>query len=274
MNDLLHQINDQYAQALSAVQTTMQSLIAAQPNNEARRHMDYVASTPGHMLRPFVALITFGAIDGRSFEALDPETKQKLIHIAAALELLHTASLVHDDVIDQTSQRRGKPTLSAALGNTEAVLIGNLFYLNAFRLMLVLEDPWYLEVLIQTAEAMCVGEVLQNEKQNQALSQAAYLEIISLKTGALIGAAAKLSARLARASEKDAQHYEQLALTLGTLYQLRDDYADMDLPNFSQEALLALIQDRQQQLDAALETLSTAQPHQKALISFIHYFKG
>ena len=274
MKDILHQINDQYAGEIRAVQQKIQSLVEHQRSAEARRHMAYVASKPGHMLRPLIALITFGAIDGRPFSELDSAVKEKLICIAASLELLHTASLVHDDVIDETTVRRKQPTLNAVLGNTEAVLVGNLFYLNAFRLMLSLEDPWYLDMLIQTAEAMCVGEILQNEKQNKSINSQEYLEIVEHKTGALICAAAKLSARLAGASNEVACRYEFLALTLGTLYQLKDDMADQDLRNFSETGLQVLISERQHLLESSVPMLNPEHIHEKALIQFIHYFKG
>lgn len=274
MKDILHQINAQYIAELGAVQKKIQSLVQGQSSAEVQQHMGYVASKSGHMLRPLIALITFGAIDGRPLSELDDITKEKLISIAAALELLHTASLVHDDVIDHTNTRRNQPTINSLVGNTESILIGNLFYLNAFRLMLSMEDPWYLEVLIQTAEAMCVGEVLQNEKQNQLISTNEYLEIVEKKTGALICAAASLSARLAGASAEKSLLYESLALNLGTLYQLKDDYADQDLNNYNETDLQQLINERQQKLEDASASLSATEPHQQALVQFIHYFKG
>lgn len=274
MKDILHQINAQYIAELRAVEEKIQSLIKRQCNAEVQQHMGYVASKSGHMLRPLIALITFGAIDGRPLSELDGITKEKLISIAAALELLHTASLVHDDVIDHTNTRRSQPTINTLVGNTESILIGNLFYLNAFRLMLSMEDPYYLEVLIQTAEAMCVGEVLQNEKQNQLINTNEYLEIVEKKTGALICAAASLSARLAGASTQTSLLYESLALNLGTLYQLKDDYADQDLNNYNETDLQQLIIERQQKLEDASCALSATEPHQQALIEFIQYFKG
>jgi geranylgeranyl pyrophosphate synthase len=274
MKDILQQINAQYSTELSAVQTKIHSLVQGQSSAEVQQHMGYVASKSGHMLRPLLTLIIFGAIDGRPLNEVDDLTKEKLISIAVALELLHTASLVHDDVIDHTDTRRKQPTINSMVGNNEAILIGNLFYLNAFRLMLSMEDPWYLEVLIQTAEAMCVGEVLQNEKQDQLISTDEYLEIVEKKTGALICAAASLSARLAGATIETAHFYESLALNLGTLYQLKDDYADQDLNNYDESNLQQLILERQQKLKEASSALSATAPHQQALVKFIHYFKG
>lgn len=274
MNDILHQISDQYRKELEMTQQQIMALVQQQTNEETKGHLAYVSSKSGHMLRPLVSLITFGAVSGKSYLTLDPSTYEKAIAIAAALELLHTASLVHDDVIDQTTERRSQPTLNAFLGNTESVLVGNLFYLNAFRLMLKLEDPWYLNVLIETAEAMCVGEILQNEKRNKLINSTEYLEIIQKKTGALISASAKLSAKLAGASEQEIQYYEDLAMNLGTLYQLRDDLQDEDLTNLQGTTLPELIAEKGELLKACLTDLDAQKPHQMALIQFIHYFKG
>lgn len=274
MNDILHQISDLYAQELQSTQTQIMDLVQLQSSPEAREHLAYVSSKSGHMLRPLVALITFGALSDLEYKDLDPKKHSQLIAIAAALELLHTASLVHDDVIDETTTRRTQPTLNAFLGNTEAVLVGNLFYLNAFRLMLRLEDPWYLEVLIETAEAMCVGEILQNEKKDRTISAAEYLEIVEKKTGALISAAAKLSAKLSGATDEQIAQYESLALSLGTLYQLKDDLQDEDLKNLEGCTLPELIEQKGALLISHLEHLDPLKPHQQALIQFIHYFKG
>lgn len=274
MNDILHQISDLYAQELQSTQTQIMDLVQLQSSPEAREHLAYVSSKSGHMLRPLVALITFGALSDLEYKDLDPKKHSQLIAIAAALELLHTASLVHDDVIDETTTRRTQPTLNAFLGNTEAVLVGNLFYLNAFRLMLRLEDPWYLEVLIETAEAMCVGEILQNEKKDRTISAAEYLEIVEKKTGALISAAAKLSAKLSGATDEQIAQYESLALSLGTLYQLKDDLQDEDLKNLEGCTLPELIEQKGALLISHLEHLDPLKQHQQALIQFIHYFKG
>lgn len=274
MNDILHQITDQYAHELQLTQAQIMALVQRQSSPEARAHLAYVSSKPGHMLRPLVALISFGAVSNLNYSNLSDQKLDQITSIAAALELLHTASLVHDDVIDETTTRRTQPTLNAFLGNTEAVLVGNLFYLNAFRLMLKLEDAWYLNVLIETAEAMCVGEILQSEKKDRLISAAEYLEIVEKKTGALISAAAKLAAKLAGASEEEIAQYESLALCLGTLYQLKDDLQDEDLKNLEGSTLPELIEQKGALLISHLEHLDPLKPHQQALIQFIHYFKG
>lgn len=274
MKDLLHMLTTTYSNELNDTQKRILELMDQQSNEDALAHMKYVAAKSGHMLRPLVAFITFGAITGKPYATMTAKDKRAITNIAAALELLHTASLVHDDVIDLTTVRRGQPTVNAKHGNTEAVLVGNLFYLNAFRLMLELNDPWYLDVLIKTAEAMCVGEIIQAETHQESINQDVYIDIIAKKTGALISAAAKLSAYLAGADQLANDFYSELALNLGIMYQMRDDLQDHDLENLDSKALASLMQTYSSKLSDNLEHLDTTQPHQEALIQFIHYFKG
>lgn len=274
MKDLLHMLTTTYAEELRLTQDRISKCISEQDNEAAKAHLDYVAGKAGHMLRPLVAFISYGAVLGKSYQTMDQNEKASIINIAAALELLHTASLVHDDVIDLTTERRGQPTVNAKQGNTEAVLVGNLFYLNAFKLMLNLNDPWYLNVLIETAEAMCVGEIVQAETHHRDIDSDVYIQIISKKTGALIAAAAKLSTRLAGASEEKMQFYTTLAMNLGIMYQMRDDLQDHDLDNLDSQTLKQLMTDYSHKLSEHLSQLDVAKPHQEALIQFIHYFKG
>lgn len=274
MKDLLHTLTTTYAEELRLTHARISELIANQENPETKAHLSYVAGKPGHMLRPLVALITYGAVSGKPYETMPTEEKRAIISIAAALELLHTASLVHDDVIDLTTERRGQATVNAKHGNTEAVLVGNLFYLNAFRLMIDLKDPWYLNVLIETAEAMCVGEIIQAETHSSAIDSSVYIDIISKKTGALIASAAKLSSRLAGADDSVNNFYTTLAMNLGIMYQMRDDLQDHDLDNLDSHSLKSLMAEYSNKLGEHLKELDTNLPHHEALIQFIHYFKG
>lgn len=274
MKDILHEISIQYREELELTRLSIEKLVKSQSNDSAKARLSYVISKQGHMLRPLLAWLVYGSITGKSAKDLDEVTKSKLSAITASLELLHTASLVHDDIIDDTLVRRGQKTINAIEGNTQAVLIGNLFYLNAFRLLLELNDNWYLDVLIDTAEAMCVGEVLQNENLDSILSPDEYLGIITRKTGALITAAAILPAKLAGANDVQFEYYEKLAMNLGTLYQMRDDFKDGDLTNLDSSVLEQLITTCVCSLNESSESLDKQSPHQSVLIQFIDYFKG
>ncbi len=274
MKDILHEISLQYSKELELTHQRILAVVHAQSNDAAKNRLSYVISKKGHMLRPLLAWLVYGSITGQSAKDMDDKTKSKMAAITAALELLHTASLVHDDIIDETLQRRGQETINSLEGNTQAVLIGNLFYLNAFRLLLELEDSWYLDVLIDTAEAMCVGEVLQNEKMATTLSPEDYLGIVARKTGALITAAAILPAKLAGADPSCFEFYEKLAMNLGTLYQMRDDLKDGDLLNLESTQLEQLIIRFAMALNEASASLEESSAHQSVLIQFINYFKG
>ncbi len=231
MSEALKHAFKPYAQPLSQVREKMREVLHSLGDAETLRQVDYFQGAGGHMLRPTLILLIYGLLENR--EKGEPQKGESLHTLAAAIELLHTASLVHDDVLDESPTRRGQPTLHRKIGNHGAVLVGNLFYIAAFRLIMGFEDKRYVDGLMGTAEAMCIGEIHQHALEGRALTEESYLDIIERKTGRLVATAAALSARLAGASESEIDSFRDFGLLLGILYQLKDDADDDDIGNLS-----------------------------------------
>ncbi|MBI4227285.1 MAG: polyprenyl synthetase family protein, partial [Candidatus Omnitrophica bacterium] len=160
----------------------------------------YVSETLGKRLRPALALFSARAVSSLS------DTGNGVIQMAAAVELIHTATLVHDDVIDHATLRRAKPTVNARWGNTLSVLAGDYLYSQAFCLLSAVGSPEVLRLMSRTSQRVCVGEVTQVRHQFDVdLSEAAYLKIIREKTASLMAAACQAGALLVGAPASVAQ---------------------------------------------------------------------
>lgn len=175
-------------------------------------------ASKGKQLRP---LLVF------SSAALFHPPQEQTIQAAVAAELIHLASLVHDDVIDQASLRRGQPSVNALYGNHAAVLTGDALFAEAFQ---VLSSPGLLPVMphfIQAIQAMCRGEVQQGQSQfdlNRSLKD--YLHHTSLKTGALIEASCRAGAETAGADRLSVERLGNFGKCLGIAFQIADDILD------------------------------------------------
>lgn len=150
----------------------------------------------------------------------------------AALEMLHTATLFHDDVLDHDQERRGLPSLQGAEGSSLAVLSGDLLFTTALRLAAEEGGPPLLQAFLDSAHDTCCGEIRSQRLSAQAPpSPEQYLEIVTLKTGSLFGLAAWCAVRFSGRSEGEA--IRELFTTAGALYQLHDDMRDIDLSDRS-----------------------------------------
>ncbi|MBI1953584.1 MAG: polyprenyl synthetase family protein [Candidatus Omnitrophica bacterium] len=186
----------------------------------------YVARMQGKRIRPALALLSArliaGGRNGASGLGREP------IALAVAVELIHTATLLHDDVIDGASLRRGLSTLNAKWGNTLSVLSGDYLYSKAFCLLSSLESPGVLKLMSETARILCEGEVAQIHHQyNTALSRAQYLKIIGAKTASLMSACAQAGALLAGATPRQALRLSRFGLQFGLAFQVLDDTQDL-----------------------------------------------
>lgn len=229
MTDALKRSFKPYERHLTAMRERMLETLHQLDDRNAVTVADGFLEGGGHMLRPTVCALVYGIV--RNDPGEQPEDQGRLHCLGAAIELLHNASLIHDDVLDGSETRRGQPALNQGMGNHGAVLMGNLFYLSAFRLILQLEDRWYANRLIRTAESMCIGEVRQKHHEGSVLTEAEYLDIIERKTGRLVAAASELSARLAGGTEEEMAFFREFGLLAGILYQLKDDAEDRDVEN-------------------------------------------
>jgi octaprenyl-diphosphate synthase len=183
-----------------------------------RRIAEYIVAGGGKRLRPAVVLLSAGAFGYRG----------KWHHeLAAVIEFIHTATLLHDDVVDQSDMRRGRRTANAAFGNAASVLVGDFLYSRAFQMMVGVGSMRVMSVLADATNAIAEGEVLQLlNARNAAVTEAEYLEVVKRKTAKLFEAAGQLGAILGEASaeaEKAMAHY---GLHLGTAFQVIDDVLD------------------------------------------------
>jgi octaprenyl-diphosphate synthase len=182
-----------------------------------RQVAEYLVASGGKRLRPALLLLTCGALGNKS-EARLP--------LAAVIEFIHTATLLHDDVVDASDLRRGRTTANAAFGNAAAVLVGDFLYSRAFQMMVEIGDMRVMQVLAEATNTIAAGEVMQlMGSHDPAVDEARYLEVIRRKTAKLFEAAARLGAVLSkelRFEEKLAQYGRHV----GTAFQLVDDVLD------------------------------------------------
>jgi octaprenyl-diphosphate synthase len=178
----------------------------------------YIVDAGGKRLRPLLVLLAAGSLTGI-------DTRQ--ITLAAVIEFIHTATLLHDDVVDISSLRRGRATANAKWGNAPSVLVGDFLYSRAFQLLVNLGNMELMRLLADTTNTIAEGEVLQLAKAGDpATSEAVYFSVIESKTAVLFAAAAKGAALLAGAPAAMADRLYDYGLNLGTAFQLADDVLD------------------------------------------------
>jgi octaprenyl-diphosphate synthase len=179
---------------------------------------EYIIASGGKRLRPLFHLIS-ADIAGYQGEAS--------IDIASIIESIHTASLLHDDVVDTAEVRRGKPSANAVWGNQIVVLVGDFLYSNALRAAVMQRSQKIMEALSGATTRMTEGELLQlNKVGNPDITEAEYLEIISAKTGALISAACRVGAILGGLSEEEENALAGFGMKTGMVFQMADDILD------------------------------------------------
>lgn len=178
----------------------------------------YLQSGGGKRLRPILVLLS-----GRMLGDPNPT----LIRMAAVVEMIHTATLVHDDVIDLAKTRRGRPSINVVWGNHTSVLSGDWLYMQAFQLALRERSFPMLDVLINLTQMMVEGELLQLERIGKiGVTEADYFELIDRKTASLFSACARLGAMSAGAGEAVEIRMADYAWNLGIAFQLVDDILD------------------------------------------------
>ena len=184
--------------------------------------LGYFFQKGGKRLRPMLTILSARCI--RKEKSLSPS----LIKVAVALELIHNASLIHDDVIDSSPYRRGQLSLHEKFGSETAVLAGDLLYTTAFDLILGEIENTILRDILSCVRRMCQGEI--REVRRRILTREDYLKIIQDKTASLMSLCCKSGAILAGASEEESKALEEFGLNFGILYQLIDDEMDGDIP--------------------------------------------
>ncbi len=179
---------------------------------------EHIVSAGGKRLRPQLHLIAARALGygGRDH-----------LQLAAIIEFIHTSTLLHDDVVDESDLRRGRKTANALWGNAASVLVGDFLYSRSFQLMVELDRMAVMQILANTTNAIAEGEVLQLlHVNNPDTDEAAYLRVIERKTAVLFAAATRLGATLCDADERFGAALYDYGLNLGYAFQIADDVLD------------------------------------------------
>lgn len=180
----------------------------------------YIVDAGGKRLRPLLVLLSARACGIGN---------EQHIPMAAVVEFIHTATLLHDDVVDMSTLRRGRPTVNAEWNNPSSVLVGDFIYSRAFQVLVQIGDMRIMEIMADTTNRIAEGEVLQLiSKTNTDVSESTYSQVIQSKTAILFQAAAQCGAILAGAEEANCEALKTFGNHLGIAFQLIDDALDYD----------------------------------------------
>jgi octaprenyl-diphosphate synthase len=178
----------------------------------------YIIHAGGKRLRPALLLLLCAALSYKH---------PKQYQLAAVVEFIHTATLLHDDVVDESKMRRGKPTANESFGNAASVLVGDFLYSRAFQMMVECGSLRVMQILAEATNVIAEGEVMQLiNMHNAKLDESSYLRVIRSKTAKLFEASARLAAVIAQADEATEQVCATYGQALGTAFQIIDDALD------------------------------------------------
>jgi len=201
----------------------MDSVIARRLKSEVplvSQVSQYIVAAGGKRLRPALLLLMCGALGYKG---------EQRFNLAAVVEFIHTATLLHDDVVDESTLRRGRATANEMFGNPASVLVGDFLYSRAFQMMLDAGDMRIMQTLAEATNVIAEGEVLQLMNMHDAsLSEEGYLLVIRSKTAKLFEASARLAALLAHSTPAVEQSCADYGQALGTAFQVIDDVLDYD----------------------------------------------
>lgn len=178
----------------------------------------YIINSGGKRIRPMLTVLAARAL---GYEGDKHHT------LAAIIEFIHTATLLHDDVVDESTMRRGKETANALFGNQASVLVGDFLYTRSFQMMVTLDSMRVMDILADATNVISEGEVLQLMNCNDPdTTEASYFDVIYGKTARLFEAATQLSAIISDANEETIEALRIYGMHLGTAFQLIDDVMD------------------------------------------------
>lgn len=185
----------------------------------------YIIGNGGKRLRPQLALLSAAAC-GRNCEVSDADAEHP-VTVAAIIEFIHTATLLHDDVVDASELRRGQNTANSVWGNEAAVLVGDFLYSRAFEMMVDVQSLEVMSILASTTNRIAEGEVMQLLNVHEPdITEAQYIDVIEAKTARLFQAATELGAVLAGQAVEVRQALASYGMHLGTAFQIADDVLD------------------------------------------------
>jgi octaprenyl-diphosphate synthase len=195
----------------------VQQAAAFDPDIEG--YVTYAIGGRGKRLRPLLALLAGGATGKITSGHVD---------LAVIVELIHIATLVHDDIMDEAERRRGQPTLNARWGNSLSVLLGDCLFAHALNLSTNFENADISRAIARAAREICSGEMIQTQRRfDLKLQVEDYLRIVEKKTGSLFAAAAELAALISEADSNVIETFKNFGIQIGTAYQIYDDCLDL-----------------------------------------------
>ena len=200
----------------------VESRIAEQANSfdpAVEGYVAYAVGSRGKRLRPLMALLSGGATGPITPEHID---------LAVVVELIHLATLVHDDIVDEAERRRSQPTVNARWGDSLSVLLGDCLFAHALNLSANFENPEIGRAIARSAREVCTGEIMQTQRRfDLHLAIDEYLRIIQMKTGSLFSVAAELGGVVSGANAGITQSLKNFGMRVGTAYQIYDDCLDI-----------------------------------------------
>ena len=186
---------------------------------------DYLRASGGKRVRPALLLLSNYAVGGNGSE-------ENVIRLATVMEMLHTATLVHDDIIDNADVRRNRVSVNARFGNQSAVLMGDWLYMSAFETSLKERSLEILDILTRLTRKMTEGELIQLTTLGRTdISEAEYFDILQRKTAYLFSACCEIGAILGNAGKEEQKALKDYGMNLGTAFQLADDVLDFTANN-------------------------------------------
>jgi len=211
---------------LLSVQAEISRQLCEHPHTEGiERLIAHIRSQSGKMLRP--GLVLLSGLCAQRGQAHCGQVNSEHIKVAAIFEIIHEATLLHDDVIDEADKRRGQQSLNRLYGNESAVLLGDFLLSKVFSMSARLNSD-FAGAIAATAGITCRGELNQNlQKSNWNLTQEQYLEIIADKTAEIFRSCCHIGARLSSAEAETAQRLGEYGLNLGIAFQIADDVLDI-----------------------------------------------
>jgi octaprenyl-diphosphate synthase len=203
----LEEVEARIAQQASAFDPAIEGYVA------------YAVGGRGKRLRPLLALLAGGATGNLNSGHVD---------LAVIVELIHVATLVHDDIMDEAERRRSQPTVNARWGNSLSVLLGDCLFAHALNLSTNFENSAIGRAIARTATTVCSGEMIQTQRRfDLKLSVEDYLHIVEMKTGSLFSAAGELAATISDAEQSVIETFKTFGMQVGTAYQIYDDCLDL-----------------------------------------------
>ncbi|MGE0073514.1 MAG: polyprenyl synthetase family protein [Thiomonas sp.] len=213
----IHTVFAPIAQDMAAVDQVIQTHLASEVAL-INTIGGYIVAGGGKRLRPALLLLVAQALGFRG--------RQQHV-MAAVVELIHTATLLHDDVVDESSMRRGRETSNALFGNSASVLVGDFLYTRAFQMMVSVQSMRILHILADATNVIAEGEVLQLLNMHDPdVDESRYMQVIRFKTAKLFEAAARIGAVLADADDAVQERMALAGRSFGTAFQLIDDLLD------------------------------------------------